>query len=84
MQICCSPLGGSSGLGTYEVFETGLVLDDDRGTFDLQELLLLEITKQPRHGLSGGPDHLGDFFVREGECHLYLALSSVMVCREIQ
>lgn len=69
----------SSGLGDYQVFETGLVLDDDRGTFDLKELPLLEITKEPGHGLSGSADHLGDFFVRKCEREPYLAFSFVMV-----
>ena len=60
------------GSGAYKVFEAGLVLDDYSGTFDLQELLLFEITKQPSHGLSRCPDHLGDFFVCEGECEPYI------------
>src|ERR1700719_44493 len=74
----------SSGSDAQKVFEAGLVLDDDCGAFDLQELLLLEITKQPSHGLSRCPDHLGDFFVREGEREPYVALSIVMICGEIQ
>ena len=36
------------------------------------------------HGLARGPDHLGDFFVRERECQLYLGVSTVMVCGDIQ
>jgi hypothetical protein len=58
--------------------------DNKCRTFYLQELFLLEDGKQSSHRLSGGPDHLGDFFVREGERQLQLASSFLMACAEIQ
>src|SRR5712692_729271 len=76
--------GDPARLAVHNAFQRGFILDDNRRASYLQELLLLEIGKQPRHGLSGGPDHLGDLPVCEGEREPYLAFSFLMVCGEIQ
>jgi hypothetical protein len=41
----------------------------------LQELPFLEIGRQPRHGVSRGPDYLDDFLMREGQRELDLPSS---------
>jgi hypothetical protein len=71
-------------LSAQDAFEPRLVLEDKRRTFYLQELFFLEIGEQPSHGLSGGPDHLGDFLVGEGKGEPDLAFFFSMVCREIE
>jgi hypothetical protein len=53
--------------GMYHFFQGRFVADDQGSTLQLQQLLLLELGEQAADCLARGPDHLRDFFVREGQ-----------------
>src|SRR5580700_7352087 len=67
-----------------QALQTGLVLDDYRGTLDLHELFLLEITEQTRDGFPGSADGLGDLFMGQRQRCCYFALSFVISRRKLQ
>jgi hypothetical protein len=48
-------------------FQRGFVQDDQTGTVQLDELLLLENSKQAADGLAGRSDHLPDFPMRQNQ-----------------
>jgi hypothetical protein len=75
-----SPFGE---LHNKEVSEHGPILDNDRGAFYLQ-LLLLEVSEQAGHGCSRCSDHLCDLVVGKGQRNAELALHSIFMRREIQ
>jgi hypothetical protein len=49
--------------------------DPDRGSVNCYQLLLPELTEEPRDGFPGTPDEIGQLFMRQGhrEAHLRLA-----------
>src|SRR6202041_3279687 len=47
----------------YEVFEVGLVADNECGTFNLQEILLLKSGEEPGDRLTRCANHFCDLFV---------------------
>lgn len=50
--VAARPLTDQLLFGCDEVFECGLVADNERGTLDLQKLLLLKIREQSRDRLA--------------------------------
>jgi hypothetical protein len=53
-------------------------------SFILQKVSRPEVTKNPRDGLTGGPDRLGDFLVSERRSSLNLALLVSMAGAPVQ
>src|SRR5487761_49030 len=70
--------------GTHEVFEGGLVADDNCRALNLHVLLLPKAGKKPRHGLTRYPNDLCDFLVSQGQFRANLALPVAMVSAPIQ
>jgi hypothetical protein len=53
-------------LGLDDFFQRRAAADHHGGTFQLNELSLLEFGEQAADGFAGGADGLGDFFVGQG------------------
>src|SRR5208337_1809880 len=57
----------------YDLLERRPVADDQRRSFELQQLFPLEFREQPAHSFARGADDLRDLFVRQR--HLYLRVT---------